>query len=293
MTTPSSSGSATHLDAASKVLEAALHVGTRGPQLGTPAVPRAFVTVSRQPGAGGISFSHRLAERLNADGAGDWSAWDRELVERVAAETNVSQGLIETIPDRHRSWFTTLLDAISSHPQPPDLAEVRAYKGVIKAIRALAERGHAIIVGQGGTFVTEAMPGAIHLRLVAPLEHRIKHFAEREQISLHEAAARLEEADVHRAEFFRRFWQLKVIRPEQFTMTLNAGELSVDEMIDAVIPVIRLREAALTGANASAPAPAAGSEKKRCHECAHGAACPRKSSRPASTKSGGSCANCR
>ena len=43
---------------------------------------RVFVTVSRQPGAGAISFSHRLAERLNQDGQGDWSAWDRELVEK-------------------------------------------------------------------------------------------------------------------------------------------------------------------------------------------------------------------
>jgi hypothetical protein len=261
MTALRGSTSAVRLDVASKILEAALHSWTHGPAPAAPAVPRTFVTVSRQPGAGGITFSHRLAQRLNAGGADDWSAWDRELVERVAAEANIPPELIETIPDRHRSWFTTLADAISSHPNAPDFAEVRAYKRVIAAIGALAERGHAIIVGQGGTFVTEGMPGAIHLRLVAPPEHRIKHFADREQISLGEAAARLKEADAYRAEFFRRFWQRKVIGPEQFTMTLNAAELSVDEMIDAVVPIIRQREAALARAKTFGPAFAGGAER--------------------------------
>jgi hypothetical protein len=234
-----------HLDMAGKVLTAALHSWTRGAPDTPAGAPRVFVTVSREPGAGAISFSHRLAERLNGAGADDWSAWDRELIDRVSAEHGISTELLERIPDRHRGWLTSLVDGMSNRSPLPEFAELRAYKRVVLAIRALAERGHAIIVGQGGTFVTEHMPGSIHLRLVAPLAHRIKHTADREKLSLRDAAARVADADAHRAEFFRRFWHRKTIAPDCFTMTLNSGDLSIHEMVEAVLPVVRIREAAL------------------------------------------------
>jgi len=235
------------LEPAEKVLKAALHLWTH------PAEPRerktrAFVTVSRQPGAGAVSFSHRLAKRLNEEGQGDWSAWDRELVEKVSDEHGIAKEIIERIPDRHRNWLDELVQALSVSQCPPDLAEVRAYKRVVLTIRALATAGHAIIVGRGGSFVTERMPGAIHLRLVAPLEHRIKSTAERDMIPLHEAAARIIEIDRRRSEFYRRFWPGKQIVPEAFTATLNSAELSVDELVECVLPLIRSREATGNGA---------------------------------------------
>jgi hypothetical protein len=109
-------------------------------------------------------------------------------------------------------------------------------------IRALATAGHAIIVGQGGTFITQEMPMAIHLRLVAPLEHRIKYTAARDNLSLHNAAARIVKIDQRRAEFYRRYWPGKRVAPQTFTMTLNSAELSVDEMLQVVLPLVRSRE---------------------------------------------------
>ena len=118
--------SGSRLAAAEKALAASLHYWSNARvHDSVPGAPRVFVTVSRQPGAGGVSFSHRLAQRLNAAGDGDWSAWDRELVERVAREHNIPKDLIEMIPDRHRSWFTALVDAISDNPHAPGFAELR------------------------------------------------------------------------------------------------------------------------------------------------------------------------
>lgn len=203
---------------------------------------RVFVTVSRQPGAGTISFSHRLAERLNQDGQNDWSAWDRELVEKVSAEHGISKEIIEMIPDRRHNWLDELLQTFSTTQNSPDLVDIRAYKRVIMTIRALATAGHAIIVGQGGTFITQRMPAAIHLRLVAPVEHRTKYMAERDKLSLSEAAARIADVDLRRNDFYRRYWPGTVIAPETFTMTLNSAELSTDDLVTCVLPLIRSRE---------------------------------------------------
>jgi len=241
MTTRFSQLSGSRLDPAEKILKAAIH-SWNNPIEPNAAARRAsaFVTVSRQPGA--ISFSHRLADRLNQEGQGDWSAWDRELVERVSAEQGIAKDIIEMIPDRPHNWLDDLLHGFAHSQSPPDVLEIRAYKRVAMTIRALAAAGHAIIVGRGGTFITQAMPGAIHLRLIAPLEYRIKSTAEREGVSLRQAAERIEGLDQRRTEFYRRYWPGKTIAPETFTMTLNSAELSLDELVECVLPVIRLRE---------------------------------------------------
>ena len=235
----------THVQTAEKTLKAAIHSWNHpAERRTTEQQTRVFVTVSRQPGAGAISFSHRLAARLNQDGQNDWSAWDSELVEKVSAEHGIAKEIIEMIPNRHHNWLDELLQGFIAGQNPPDMMEIRAYKQVAMTIRALATAGHAIIVGQGGSFITEGMPAAIHLRLVAPLEHRIKYTAEGEKISLHEAAARIVEIDQRRAVFYRRYWPGKVIAPETFTMTLNSAELSLDELVECVLPLIRTREMA-------------------------------------------------
>jgi cytidylate kinase len=232
---------------ADKTLRAAIQSWNNTPPGAIGDRPPVFVTVGRQPGAGAISFSHRLAARLNESANADWSAWDRELVEKVSAEHGIAKEIIEMIPNRHHNWLDELLQNFSQSMNPPDLVEIRAYRRVAMTIRALAMAGHAIIVGQGGTFITEKMPSAIHLRLVAPLEHRIKYTAERDEVALRVAAAKIVEIDHRRAEFYRRYWPTKAVAPETFTMTLNSTELSVDELVECVFPVVRSREGAVKG----------------------------------------------
>jgi hypothetical protein len=89
MTTIHRATSSGSLETAEKALRAAIHAWSH-PGRVMDAPVREFVTVSRQPGAGAISFSHRLAARLNRGGGSDWSAWDRELVGKLIAPETFS-----------------------------------------------------------------------------------------------------------------------------------------------------------------------------------------------------------
>jgi cytidylate kinase len=202
---------------------------------------RVFVTISREPGAGGVPLAHRLAERLNAHGPGDWSAWDQELVEKVSAEHHLNKGAIETVDERRHSWLDELVSSFSQHVTPSD---VGVFKKVAGTIRALATAGHAIIVGRGGRFITDGLAGGIHLRLVAPLQYRIRTTAESFNLSLAAAAKRLAEIDRNRTVFYRHFWPGKSLDPQSFTMTLNSADLSLDEMVACVLPLVSLRDPA-------------------------------------------------
>jgi cytidylate kinase len=236
------------LKTASADVDAALHAMKQPVRKRTAAEeppPRVFVTVSRQPGAGGMSFSHRLAERLNeTDPAADWRAWDKELVERVGAEHGIQHSIVEMLEERPRSWLEDLLGGFAPTEGGAQVSEQRAYQYAAITVRALAQAGHAIIVGRGGVFITRNLPGGIHLRLVAPLEVRVRRLAEAHNLTEAQAAARAAELERAQAAFFHRIWGRKQVAPEAFTMGLNAGRMSVDEMVDAVLPLIRKRDAA-------------------------------------------------
>jgi cytidylate kinase len=205
---------------------------------------RAFLTISREPGAGGVPLAQRLAERLNARGPGGWTAWDQELVEKVSAEYHLKKGAVETVDERPHNWLNDLVTSFSQHVTPSD---VGVFKKVASTIRALATAGHAIIVGRGGRFITEGLAGGIHLRLVAPLEYRIKTTAESFKLSLPAAAKRLAEIDRARTLFYRQFWPGKSLDPQNFTLTLNSGELSLDEMVACILPLVPLRDPGASG----------------------------------------------
>ena len=186
-----------------------------------------------------IWFSHRWADRLNRNGSRDWSAWDCELVEKVSAEHGIDKEILETISDRRHNWLRELFESFAVSYTPTEEAEARAYERVVTTIRALAGAGHAIIVGRGGFYITQGMPGGIHLRLAVPLEYRVHHLAERDKISIQEAATRIAEIERNRDDFFRHYWPNRSLLPENYTLTLNIATLSIDEMVECVLPAIR------------------------------------------------------
>jgi cytidylate kinase len=204
--------------------------------------PPLFITVTKQLGVDAGSFSHRLAQRLGEIEVANWFAWDRELIEKVSAEHGIAKDVLERVEDRPFSWIDRLLQDFSFSDDTPEAIALRADKYVMVTIRALAEAGHAIIVGRGGVFVTEGIPGGIHLALVAPLENRIKYIVERDKLSPQRAAEYITESEHNREMLYRQFWPKKRISPETFTLTLNSARLCADEMEECVLAIIRKRE---------------------------------------------------
>jgi cytidylate kinase len=228
------------IEMAGAVLQSALHDLNARPHVAA-RVPRVFVTVSRQAGASGGTFARELVRRLNASGEGGWSCWDHELVEKVAAEYDIEATVIEMLEDRCPNWLVDLLEGCSgdAHRHPEEL---KVYRRVATTIGALASAGHAVIVGRGGVFITAGMKGGIHVRLVAPVAERIARRATQYNLQLKQAAADVAETDKNRDAFYRRYWPDKPLVPDSFTLTLNSAAMSLEEMVDCVVRLIKNRE---------------------------------------------------
>lgn len=206
-----------------------------------------FITISRMAGAGGNTLAQHLAQRLNEGQEGDagWRVFDRELVELIARDHDISESLVATFGDTGRSWLTEALSGLQFSGNAP--SEVKLYRKVAESVLALARMGRSIIVGRGGMFITQSLAGGTHLLIVAPLEHRVRHMAELRKTTDAEAARYVRETDANRAEFYRRNWPDSPHGPESFTLTLNSAKMDEQEMAEAVLPLVKARQQQPTG----------------------------------------------
>jgi cytidylate kinase len=211
-----------------------------------PAPP--FITISRQPGAGAWTIAKDLVDALNQALPAEqlWTCWDRELVEKVAADAHLSSRLIDSLEDRAHSWFTDLMDSLTFSDDPSHADELKVYHRVAKSIRALAQTGRVVIVGRGGVFITRKMSGGIHVRFVAPIEQRIDFIAREYELSQEQAAARVKELDRNRQAFYRRYWPNETLGPETFALTINTGAVDQTATVQILVDLVRERVRKIT-----------------------------------------------
>jgi cytidylate kinase len=209
----------------------------RTPAPGTPRPgPQPFVTISREPGAGGNSLARELADALNADDADDrdkpWAPWDGELVEKVAADYHLSAQLIERLDEGRPTSLADYVGNLVVGPAGGYVEESRVFAHLSRTIRALANSGRTVIVGRGAAFITRHLPQGIHLRLVAPFEWRVARMADELKLPRHDAANWVRQNERRRHAYIHRHWPDQSLGPESFTLTFNCARLATTEMVD-------------------------------------------------------------
>ena len=215
----------------------------RGDEPSTPAPQRValpFVTISRQAGVGAWSLAGRLARRLNELQPGEppWSSFDRELVEKVAADHHLTHQLIESLEASSHSWLADFWSGLSFADKKEFPTETTVFRQVAATLRALAQIGRVVIVGRGGVYITRNMTGGVHVRLIASSAHRIATLARRENLSEKMAALKVRQLDQNRQAFCRHYWPNAADDPAVFDIILNTADLPVDALIDGIVPLL-------------------------------------------------------
>jgi cytidylate kinase len=222
-------------------LLASLHGDVYLHEHGEPSHQRVapFVTISRQAGAGGNTLAKALERRLNDMDPGErpWASWDKELVSKVALDHHLPASAVESLESEgsHPTWFE---DFLSSLGEQASLDEYQLFRRLAITVRGLALVGRCILVGRGAVYATSDLHGGIHVRLVAPLAHRVEHLAKIRGISEKAAASEVRRIDQERDAFHRRYWPDRALLPEIFTITLNAAQVSEEQMVDCILPLL-------------------------------------------------------
>lgn len=215
------------------------HVGAPHAPSARPIIP--FITISRQAGAGAWVLTQGLVERLNEIDPGElaWSGWDRELIEKVAADHHISRDLVESLEERDHSWLSEFLSGLSISSEAP--SEETVFRDVSTTVRALAQAGRVVIIGTGAVFIAKNLPGAVHVRLIAPLEHRIHSLSQRNNLTHHQAEHEVKRLDHNREAFYARHWPSHSLIPDMFHLTVNVGKLNEEQTVDCIAALVTAR----------------------------------------------------
>jgi cytidylate kinase len=107
---------------------------------------------------------------------------------------------------------------------------------LFKVIGSVARHGRVVIVGRGGNFI---LPSAERLavRVIAPLETRIRNVAREYGCTLEVAEKRVRQRQARRREFVRRAFHQDIDEPHHYDLVINTGQVSLDTAVEAIVAV--------------------------------------------------------
>jgi cytidylate kinase len=184
--------------------------------------------VSRQWGSQGQEVAQLVGHRLG------WWVYDREIVEEIAQRSHLRRKLIEAVDEQVRSKFSRSLGRLAYGAGSMDDQYLFYLRQVILA---LGHHGDVVIMGRGAQFLLPPR-AAVRVRVVAPLETRVRRLAQREGVSSAEAKRRIEDRDAKREEFIRHVFSADARSPFAYDLVLNTEEISVEAAAGIVLTAL-------------------------------------------------------
>jgi len=188
-----------------------------------------YLLISREKGAGGNTVARLVGKRLG------WQVFNNEIVDEIAQKAHVRRQLIESLDERDQ---TTIQDTIGQLLNPQEIG-TSGYLGYLKQIvLTLGHQGDVVIVGHGARFI---LPGQFGLcvRMVAPIEVRIRRIADKARLSLDAARAEVERTDHERVRLARRHFGHDVADPLSHDLTINTAAMNAEAAAEVVITALQ------------------------------------------------------
>lgn len=189
-----------------------------------------IITVSREYGAGGSEVARRVAASLG------WRLVDNELVEQVAARCGLSPDAVAQLEERApsfvervaRSFVAATPEIVPAGDALPTVPEADLVSVTEAVVADLAANGDVVFVGRATAAVLATERDALHVRVVAPREHRIGIIAARLGVGAAEARTAIDQTDAMRRRYHRQYYNRDWDDPTIYHLVLNTAALGLD-----------------------------------------------------------------
>lgn len=194
--------------------------------------PGPIITISREVGCNGVKLAKKLAKHLNKQNPdAEWKVLSKEVFFQSAKELNVEPEKVQRIfKQSDRYVFNEILEAFSNKRYK---SEKKIVKTVTDVIRTFAIEGYYIIVGRAGHIIAYDIKDALHLRLVAPLEYRIKNIMNNNHFNREEALNFIKKVENERQAFRKSIGKVEY-EEDMFDMFLNRASFDDEKTIDLI-----------------------------------------------------------
>lgn len=190
------------------------------------------ITISREVGCNGIPLANLLAEKLNEKKRSNlWKVLSKEVFHQSAQELNMEPETVKKVfKQSDRYIFDEILKAFNSKSYK---SERKIVNTVTDVVRSFAIDGFCIIVGRASHIIASDIKNALHIRLTAPLDFRIKNIQINNGLNREEAQQFIQKVEKERIAF-RKTIKHENLREELFDVTLNRASYSNEKLIEII-----------------------------------------------------------
>jgi uncharacterized protein len=201
---------------------------------------RTVVCISHAAGAGGEEVGRLVAERLG------FLYVNEEIVARAAAKGGVDAADVAD-EERRKSLAARALNAIAqgggeawalgavgplSSREELDSDDIRSL--IRETIEQTAARGKAVIVAHAASYAIGHGDGVLRVLVTASPETRTTRVAEAEGLDQAAAARAVKESDAGRADYLKRFYDVREESPTHYDVVLNTDALTLEQAAELI-----------------------------------------------------------
>ncbi|MCF6331781.1 MAG: cytidylate kinase-like family protein [Draconibacterium sp.] len=190
------------------------------------------VTISREVGCNGLMLAKLIASRLNERKLiRDWRVLSKEIFRKSAVKLGMLPEHVQRVFKQSDKYtFDEILKAFNNKNYK---SEQKIINTLIDVVRSFAIDGYSIIVGRAGHIIANDINNALHIRLTAPLEYRIKTIQVNNNLTRNEALHFIQRVENERT-LFRKVICANNLHEELFDLTLNRASYTDAEILDII-----------------------------------------------------------
>ena len=173
------------------------------------------ICLSRQIGVGALEIADLLSQLI------DYRVIDREILEYMAEDTNLTEKAIEFYDERYPGKMSELFSMLINEKTflKSDYARQLA-----KTVTALANTEPTIFVGRG-THLILPRDQILSVQLICSQEYRVDRIAGIMGLDKEAARTKLNMMDIEQHEFFKTVYGKKQTTPDEFDLIINRDHL--------------------------------------------------------------------
>ncbi len=191
--------------------------------------PGPCITISRESGAGAVKVSekviHFFRESYNGSADNTWTVFDRNLIEKVLQDNHLPKTLSNLMSEEKYSGVKSMMGEILGG-QPGIWSLVHK---TTETILQLAQVGNCIILDRGANVITTKLNNSFHVRLVAPLEERIRHIRELFNLERKAAMDYIKKEEEDRRDYLMTYFHKDINDPLLYHLIINTGYISEEK----------------------------------------------------------------
>ena len=183
-----------------------------------------ILTIAREHGAWTAKAAECLAQRLQA------TILNKEELERRLLEAGMKSKLFRQYDERKPGF-------LSAFSADQDIY-LLYLKGVL--LQA-ASQGNVIVLGRGAHLLLKGLPNCLRVRLVAPLEYRLRNVQEEYGYDQETANRLIHKCDADRAGFLHFHFNEEWADASLYDLTITTSTLSQEQLLDLLASQLSCR----------------------------------------------------